>query len=82
MNRCGIVIYPYLEGKIAERGIKKAMIAKCIGISPRALSNKFTGKSEFTWSQARTIQLSFFPDIEKDILFFTSYINNKSNDNQ
>ncbi|MEG0754395.1 MAG: hypothetical protein RR461_11215 [Angelakisella sp.] len=65
------VVYPKLEGKIAERGVRKCAIASSIGITPRALSNKLIGKSEFTWSQVKTIQSRFFPDISKDDLFDT-----------
>ena len=38
------VVYQVLEEKIAERGIKKAVIARAAGITPKALSNKLHGK--------------------------------------
>lgn len=61
--------YNVLNGKIAERGIKKQTIAERLGISPKALSNKLSGKSPITWPEACVIQNVFFPDIEKDDLF-------------
>ena len=61
--------YPILCGKIAERGIKKSAISKRLGISERCLTNKLSGKTEFTWNQACVIQSIFFPDIEKEKLF-------------
>lgn len=71
MTDAGTVAYPNLEGKIAERGIKKGVIAGSIGVTSRALSNKLGGKSEFTWSQVKIIQSRFFPDMNKDELFST-----------
>lgn len=61
--------YKFLEGKIAERGIKKRVVAEKLGITPKALSNKLTGKAPFTWLEACAVQENFFPDLSKDILF-------------
>lgn len=61
--------YGVLIRKIAERGIKKSVIARTAGISPRALDRKLSGKSPFTWPEALIIQHTFFPDIAKDELF-------------
>ena len=62
------VVYPILNGKIAERGIRKTAIAKKLGISDRAFNNKMTGKSQFTWPEVVRIQNTFFPDISKEEL--------------
>ena len=61
--------YSTLEQKIAERGIKKSVIAAAAGITTQALNNKLCGKSPFTWPEALIIQHAFFPDIAKDELF-------------
>lgn len=61
--------YAILNGKIAERGIRKSAIAESLGISPKAFSNKLSGKSRFTWPEACLIQSRFFPDLDKDYLF-------------
>lgn len=61
--------YSTLEQKIAERGIKKSVIAAATGITTQALNNKLRGKSPFTWPEVLTIQQCFFPDITKDELF-------------
>lgn len=58
-----------MEGKIAEKNIKKKDIAKVIGIVPRTLSDKLKGDSGFTWDEVRTIRDTFFPDIEIEKLF-------------
>lgn len=64
--------YAILNGKIAERGIRKSAIAETLGITPKAFSNKLSGKSRLTWPEACLIQQEFFPDIDKDYLFSTN----------
>lgn len=64
-----IVFYPVLEGKISERGFTKVSIAKSLGISPRAFSNKTSGKVPFTWPEVCIIHDQYFPDVPKDSLF-------------
>ena len=61
--------YEYLNGKIAERGIKKLTIAAALDITQKTLKNKLDGRSQFTWQEACTLQRTFFPDIAKDALF-------------
>jgi len=61
--------YEYLERMIEKRGIRKTIIARVVGISPKTLTNKVNGKAAFTWPEVQAIQSQFFPDIEKDVLF-------------
>lgn len=61
--------YEYLERMIAKRGIRKSVMARAAGISPKSLTNKVNGKVAFTWPEVQIIQTQFFPDIEKDVLF-------------
>lgn len=70
-------IYPILDAKIFERGIKQSVMASALGITQRALLNKRKGKAPFTWPEVCIIQSRFFPDIDKDTLFQKS-----SNDQQ
>lgn len=63
------VVYPNLVGEVTKRGIRKSVIASTIGISERALYNKFLGTVPFTWPEACKIQEVFFPDMDKDTLF-------------
>lgn len=58
-----------LNGKIEERGIKKTIIAKTLGVSERALRYKIEGESPLSWDQACAIQENFFPDIDLRNLF-------------
>lgn len=61
MERC--VKYPELEGQIAARGILKSRIARKIGCSSRALTNKLSGKTQFTWDEVSIMNSTFFPDM-------------------
>lgn len=42
-----MIAYPILEGKIAEKGIAKKRVAETLGMTPHALRNKISGKTEF-----------------------------------
>ena len=61
--------YPNLAKAIVEREIRLRTIAESIGITERALRNKLTGATEFTWKEVCTIQTRFFPDQTKEELF-------------
>lgn len=60
--------FPILESEIAKRGIRKKDIAEAIGIEPKSISNKLTGKTELKLNEMRVIQ-AFIPDIPLDQLF-------------
>lgn len=62
------VTYPQLEACIAGRGVLKTEIAAELGITPRTLSQKLSGKNGFSWEEVKKIQKKFFPDIDKDSL--------------
>lgn len=63
------VIYPTLIGEIARRGIRKCVIAERLNISERALYNKLSGLSSFTWEEVCAIKDCFFPDMDQASLF-------------
>lgn len=60
--------YPILESEISKSGVKKKDIAKKLGLSPRALSSKLTGKVDFWLSEVVAIH-SFFPEVPPMELF-------------
>ena len=64
------VVYPNLIGEIAKRGIKKSVIAAHIHISERSLYNKLSGIAPFTWDEICKINDCFFPDMDKNDLFY------------
>lgn len=61
--------YQILNELIQERGIRKSVIARRIGVTEKTLDKKLNGQSPFTWEQVCTIQKVFFPDQDKDTLF-------------
>lgn len=67
-----MVHYPVLVSEIAKREIQKKAIAQSIGVCCKALNNKMTGKTSFTWPEVKTIRREFFPDISADELFITA----------
>lgn len=60
--------YPYLEAEISKNGIKKKDIADKLGITPRAFSDKMTGRVDFWWKEVRVVQ-NFFPEVPAEKLF-------------
>lgn len=54
------IVYPTLVGEIAKRGIKKSAIADRLGISEKALYNKLSGVTSFTWNEVQSINKVFF----------------------
>lgn len=62
------ILYPILEGKIAEKGLSRARIAEALNIKPNTLWRKINGKTEFTWNEVVCLQTNFFPEITKDHL--------------
>ena len=61
-------VYPILESKIAEKGIAKKDIAQKLGITPRALSKKLKGETNFTLTEGLFIH-KLFADIQIEVLF-------------
>lgn len=66
-----MVLYPTLIGEMAKREIQRKALAECIGVCDKAMRNKLSGKSPFTWPEVKKIRHSFFPDIPPDKLFAT-----------
>lgn len=60
--------FPVLESEICKSGIKKKDIASAIGLNPKTLSNKLTGKTEFCLNEFLKIS-SMFPDVSPLTLF-------------
>ena len=68
------VKYPILVSEIAVRGIRRKDIATALGVSYRTLYSKMQGDTSFSWEETCQIQATFFPDIDKDILYSQTQI--------
>ena len=64
-------VFPVLEGKIAERGIMKTVIAARLGLSYRAFMDRLNGTCDFKWREVQIMQRTFVPDMTKDDLMRT-----------
>lgn len=61
--------YCNLKAEMARHGIKSKDIAEVLKLSEKSISNKITGKSEFTIPEAMGIKKHFFQDKTIDYLF-------------
>lgn len=61
--------YPVLARLINDRGIRKSVISRHLGICPKALLLKIHGMTGFLFEEARAIRDYFFPDIALEHLF-------------
>lgn len=61
--------YPVLIGEMAKRKIKKADIARTLGICDKALYNKLQGIVSFTLEEALLLRGTYFPDMAVEELF-------------
>lgn len=62
-------IYHVLLSLINDRGIRKSVIARRLGLSPKTIYLKLRGKTRFIYEEARIIHEDFFPDIPIQKLF-------------
>lgn len=58
-----------LEAEMARAGLSKKDLASCIGKTERALNNKMSGNTSFTWDEILAIKDTFFSDLDIDYLF-------------
>ncbi len=61
--------YKTLSRLIIDRGVKKSVIAKRLGISPKTLCGKIRGDTGFIFDEAKIIRDEFFPDVPLEHLF-------------
>jgi plasmid maintenance system antidote protein VapI len=63
-------MYPNLRAEMARYGIKTKDIAEALGISPKSVNNKMTGRHKgFRLDEAFKIKDTFFPGISIEDLF-------------
>lgn len=70
-----------LKAEMTRFGIKSSDIAKVLGVTNRAISCKFTGKTEFTRIEMFKIRKELFPNYTLDYLFSDKPIMYKAQEN-
>ena len=58
-----------LKAEMIKGKISAADIAAVIGRTDRSVRSKISGRTSFTYSEARSIRDSFFPDLSIEYLF-------------
>lgn len=61
--------YPYLEGEIKRKGIKKKGMARMMGLNESTFWYKTCGNRSFSVEQAIFIQKTWFPETPIEVLF-------------
>ncbi len=61
--------YANLRAEMARQGITVKQLAKLLGVSLKTASNRLSGKTEFTLSEALEINEKLFPDCDLSYLF-------------
>lgn len=59
MPRTRTPAFPELEKQILMNGIQKKDLAAMLGITPKSMSSKLTGRTEFTLSEIKLIAAAF-----------------------
>lgn len=62
-------MFPNLRAEMAREGITSKKLSIVIGVSPKTLSNKLYGRSEFTLAEMLKIKSKLFPDMTLEYLF-------------
>lgn len=58
-----------LKAEMARRSVRCIDLADLLGVRPATISLKIGCKSQFTFEEAKSIQESYFPDLELQYLF-------------
>jgi len=68
-NKGGKKMYRELLGEMVKKGVSKKVLAEKIGVTEKTLFNKLNGKTDFTWSEVKTIRKIVSPEIPLEELF-------------
>ncbi len=61
-----------LKAEVIRHRLTFKQISATLGISEKSLRNKIRGNTDFQWEEIKTIHNTFFPEIDKDVLFARS----------
>lgn len=59
----------YLKFKLAQKKIKRAEVQELLNVSEATLNNKLSGRTDFTWNEARVLRNKYFPEEDFEKLF-------------
>ncbi len=63
------MMYKNLKAEMARNSVRGKDIAKALGTRQATISSRLTGKTEFSYKEAKRIKDTFFPDVELEYLF-------------
>ena len=63
------MMYKNLKAEMAKNSVRGKDIAKALGTRQATISSRLTGKTEFSYKEAKRIKDTFFPDVELEYLF-------------
>lgn len=59
----------YLEYRMKQEGVTKNDLKNLLQVSEKTISNKLSGKTDFTWKEVRTIRNKYFANDDFERLF-------------
>ena len=62
-------MHAYLEYRMRQEGITRRDMQKLLNVAEKTLRNKLSGTTDFTWSEAKLIRNTFFPEDDFEKLF-------------
>ena len=63
------MMYKNLKAEMARNSVRGKDIAKTLGTREATISSRLTGKTEFSYKEAKRIKDTFFPNVELEYLF-------------
>lgn len=65
-------MFPNLSAEMARYGITNKDLARVTGKTERTITDKISGRTDFTWPEIVTIRDELFPGISVEYLFSES----------
>lgn len=59
----------YLIYKMREKNVSRETLCSMLHVSDKTLRNKLSGRTDFTWSECKSIRKRYFPEEEYEKLF-------------
>ncbi len=62
-------MYMNLMREMSRKNLSNKAVAAALGCSEKTLYNKYTGATEFNWSEVKTIKKDLLPEFDLEYLF-------------